>query len=374
MLFEICLKFVYFFFFSYTNMNTRSNRNSRSTNRTVSMGTSAKSKTKSYSSTNYKTNNNNTANTANSAGSILRAIEKKDYKKLEMLVKKAKKTDLRKERSIGSFTGRYVDYAAKKGLTKMTDLLMKHTNQRDKVSVRHFTPLMYAVKNDDVKMIEMLVKNHKERIALDGTFYGESVLDIALEAKKDSTSPALELLLKSGAKPNKNPTGNMTPLQYTILSERTPDVMLSQIQTLLKYGADPKQKFVNPETHEEESSLHLLIEAEIETQALNRNNGSHETKLRDTIKMMISKGVSINSKSYLGVTPLVKAMYAPKGLTNTHVKLLEILLSLGAKTTHRDKNGKTVLQVFDEKIKAEKPNNNKETVYSKIRRLLQNSA
>jgi len=151
----------------------------------------------------------------------------------------------------------------------------------------------------------------------------------------------IEALLDAGARPNDHESDDYTPLAHAAYIGD-----LSAVQTLVRHGADVKQRFMQGQT-----ALHVagsdkvaefLVESGADVSAVNDDGFApliYSEAKGDIarVKLLVRLGVHLNVLDNEGYTPLIHA--AHKG----NVEMVKALIAGGARVDMHDKYGLTAL-------------------------------
>lgn len=180
------------------------------------------------------------------------------------------------------------------------------------------TALIYAIRNKDPKITELLVEKADLNMRDDN---GNTPLYAALKDKKEGL---FEMLLEKGADVNSSgspseKTKNQTVLYVAIIQGRE-----DLIQKLLDKGADPNIA--------DSTGALPLSEAVLRRDANPR-----------VVKMLLDKNANPNAQETDGTTPLMYAAENNQINPDTRNEIVQMLLDKGADKTIKNKEGKTAL-------------------------------
>lgn len=204
------------------------------------------------------------------------------------------------------------------------------------------SPLITAVKNQDVAQVRTLLAAHADVNALDAD--GSTALHWAAEA---DNLPLMDLLLAAGAKPSIATRYNITPLYFACNNGDA-----AAIDRLLKAGADP-----NSTSHEGQTALmtaaaagraeavHLLLAKGAKVDIVEPYRGqtalmwaSAEGNAAAAAEL-IEFGANVNAKSKTGFTALLLAV------RGNHIEAAKVLLKHGANIEDAAPDGTTALNM-----------------------------
>ena len=240
----------------------------------------------------------------------------------------------------------------------IVELLIQHganVNANDKWG---YTPLGYAVYNDDLDFMNILVANGADVNTKDPS--GETALHYAATSGR---TEAVKLLLEAGANISTKSGRGQTAL-HAILDIRNSDYnqyrqSKDTVELLFAKGAD-----VNLKDKDGRTPLHLAAEsADGDIVKLLLDKGAkinekddefgftalhHAARLgkKNTAELLIAGGADINAKDKQGHTPLYVAV-------NHDYKFAEFLISKGADSGIRTESGQTLLQLAQQRKQAE---------------------
>ncbi|AVV78177.1 MULTISPECIES: ankyrin repeat domain-containing protein [Leptospira] len=253
----------------------------------------------------------------------------------------------------------------KKDLNSVLELLKQNQNVNLKDSLGN-TPLILAVKSENLEMVRLLL----EHTSIDLEIKGELQRTALMWAISWSNLEVTSLLLKKGAKVNARGLIRMTPLIYAMNSD---DPNLEIVKLLIDYGAN-----VNDADSNGETSLRFAIELgwQEAVQLLVENGAPIEHPLAahhhsyqlmghlflvafyghfDILNYLLTKGFDIDAKDEKGRTLL---MIASQGNRKGHLECVKLLIELGANPKLKDDEDKDAKTILKNLINTNKENNN----------------
>ncbi len=197
----------------------------------------------------------------------------------------------------------------------LVELLIQHgadVNAKDKWE---FTPLHYAIHNDESDFVDILITKGADVNAVNR---GEIPLQTAVNVGKRE---AVQSLLKAGANITAKNNKGLTALHFAAMSDDR-DI----VELLLDKGADINAK----DRQHGYTALH-------HTARLDKRNAA---------EMLIARGADINAKDKQGHTPLYVAV-------NNDYKIAELLIEKGADSSIRTESGQTLLELAQQRKQLE---------------------
>jgi len=171
--------------------------------------------------------------------------------------------------------------------------------------------LALAVRNDDSKAIDDILKTQKLPVDYKESYYEQTLLALAIQNKKKI---AIVALLKHGANPNEliGDPKDATPFIYAI--ENVENCDLFYVESLLKYGADPNLEIKNPKPgYYFAHSIPLLVAIG------NRKDNGNECV--DLIRLLVDKGANINYCPENSLTDICEGVIYQSLISNSMVTL-----------------------------------------------------
>lgn len=243
------------------------------------------------------------------------------------------------------------------GRRDIFDLLIQCGANVNAKDYEGFTPLYFAIHNDDSDFMNILIANGAEV----NTKYpgGETLLK---SAAKTGRTEAVQFLLEAGANINENDNGRTAlHAMLDIGSSNYNKYRLSKdtLELLLSKGAD-----VNLKDKDGRTPLHfaaesadgdiveLLLDKGADINAKDDESGftalHHAAQFgnENAAELLITRGADINAKDNQGHTPLYTAV-------NHDYKFAEFLISKGADSGIRTESGQTLLQLAQQRKQAE---------------------
>ena len=212
-------------------------------------------------------------------------------------------------------------------------------NERDETGR---TPLMYAVKRENIKIIELLLKAGAEIEGSDNNKDTPLVFAVSNRNKE-----IIQMLLKAGANPSATNINEKSVLNYAV-NTNICDVNI--VRMLLEAGADLKQADITGGTplmyavkRENIKIIELLLKAgadqgEEDTGKTPLIYEVEEENIKN-IELLLNAGADPNKADKTGITPLLYAV------DKENIKIIELLLEKGADPGQTDINEATALMV-----------------------------
>ena len=187
--------------------------------------------------------------------------------------------------------------------------------------------LLFAIKQDDMVRCRFLVERCKANVNFYYTAYAvyTSPLSMAVDLNK---LHIIRYLLEHGADVNVN-YKNVPYLHYPF---RHPDIF----RYLVEYGNN-----VNVNIRDINNATPLMKRC-----LFNHNNNRLLSELNN-IRLLLARGVDVNSVDNLGKTALI---YTVQSYSTDTIERINILLEAGANINIRDRDGITVLQYIRNRI------------------------
>ena len=237
---------------------------------------------------------------------------------------------------------RGVHLAAYFGLLETMIALLKDQDGLEAQDTRDWTPLFYAVHNDQEAMVKLLLEKGANLNINDGGFVHHSLL---LYAVSKGYEGIVKLLLEKGANLEyKDGLDGQTPLSYAAMHGK-----VALVKLLLEKGADMESRRTLGRTALYDAAdrgckrtVELLVErgAELETKSSTGRTALYiaaESGYDDVTQLLVDKGAEIETKSSTGRTPLLAA--AESG----HELVTKLLLDKGADPVSKSTTGETPL-------------------------------
>ncbi|WP_331775453.1 ankyrin repeat domain-containing protein [Sulfurospirillum sp. 1612] len=260
-------------------------------------------------------------NSPNNELEIFKAIDSKDYEKINNLLKNGVSPCLKREKKYETYTN--VDFAFNHAIItgdiKIVKSFLPYIENITKPSCLYNPSLFYAIKNDDVKMIQFLIDSGADVNFPTKLYRKETPIQEALLERKIHSA---QKLIDNGASIDKN-------IGFQSLELAIKNLNIKVVQFLIDNKYD-----VNFQNKDGNTILHLMAMGIVE-----KNLQSIETY--------------IEKKEYIKRFPdtYVKAQEQVKRLkTNfkNYSKIAKLLLQNGADTKLKNNAGKTPLMIANE--------------------------
>ena len=235
-----------------------------------------------------------------------------------------------------------VHLAAHFGLLETMISLIKDQDGLEFQDTRNWTPLFYAVDNDQEAMVKLLLEKGANLNINDGGFFHHSLLLYAVSKGYEGT---VKLLLENGANLEyKDGLDGQTPLSYAAKYGK-----VALVKLLLEKGADMESRSTHGRTalfnaagRGHKRTVELLLErgAKLETKDSTGRTPLHEAAENgydDVIQLLVDKGAEVETKSSTGRPPLLAAA------ENGHEVVTKLLLDKGADPMSKSMTGETPL-------------------------------
>lgn len=339
--------------------SNRGNQNSQSPNgvrRRLNFNTINMTGNASNESTNYNSNTNN-------GNVMIRAIQNKRIRDVDMLLERFSKRDLHRPVYRYGFYAPYATFAALHGYRTIVKKIMERMNN-ERAHEEYTTPLFAAVENGDMKMIETLETlvprvNPKVTLSRDRVTVMHAVASLVASSAGANRRgaghrhilPIVRKLVSMGTPVDKQATdSNQTrPLQLIVQQKCRADIMYDVAKTLLESGAKANAKLKQLDLHtpmknygvvgaeENFGYIHILIKAFQYHQMTSPRN----MEILDVlIRLFKIRGANINAKTSEGHTPL---MFAAMEGNNA---MIHALLRHGASVSIKNKDGKKASDLY----------------------------
>jgi cytohesin len=197
----------------------------------------------------------------------------------------------------------------------LVELLIQQGADVNAKDVWGFTPLYYAIRNDESDFVDILIAKGAD---VNAVSRGGIPLQAAVHVGKRE---AVQSLIEAGAYIDAKNEKGRTALHFAAMLDYR-DIL----ELLLDKGADVNAK-------DEEHGYTAL---------------HHAARLgkRNAAEMLIAKGANINAKDKQGHTPLYVAV-------NNEYKIAELLIEKGADSSIRTESGQTLLELAQQRKQAE---------------------
>ena len=235
-----------------------------------------------------------------------------------------------------------VHLAAYFGLLETMVALLKDQDGLESQDTRDWTPLFYAVHNDQEAMVKLLLEKGANLNINDGGFVHHSLL---LYAVSKGYEGIVKLLLEKGANLEyKDGLDGQTPLIYAAMHGK-----VALVKLLLEKVADMESRGRSGRTalfHAAECGQKRIVELFLERGAkLETKTSTGRTPLYtaaenghdDIAQLLVDKGAELETKASTGRTPLLAAA------ENGHDVVTKLLLDKGADPWSKSSTGKTAL-------------------------------
>ena len=235
-----------------------------------------------------------------------------------------------------------VHLAAYFGLQETMIALLKDQDGLEVQDTRDWTPLFYAVHNDQEAMVKLLLEKGANLNINDGGFVHHSLLLYAVSKDFEGT---VKLLLEKGADLEyKDGLDGQTPLSYAAMHGK-----VALVKLLLEKGADMEFRstlgrtaLFNAADRGHKRTVELLLErgAKLETKSSTGRTPlftAAESGYDTVTQLLVEKGAELETKSPTGRTPLLAAA------ENGHEVVTKLLLDKGADPASRSTTGETPL-------------------------------
>ena len=264
-----------------------------------------------------------------------------------------------------------------RNLVEVEHLLRQGANTEAR-STNGVTPLMEAAEAGDISILSLLLDHGASATAKDEQ--GETALT---KAARGGWVRIVKLLARLSETPDKNhalfaavegvpvklamdePTVPIPPQSQTAESDVS---WTASVEALLNSGVDIEARSEDGSTpliaaagYAQADVLRLLIRRGAKINARDKYGNtpliaaacecalSTMNSAYDVVKLLLDEGASVNARNYKRETPLIMA----SGMTGDS-KVLELLLTNGADTRLKDKNGKTALAIAEESHRDDK--------------------
>jgi ankyrin repeat protein len=180
------------------------------------------------------------------------------------------------------------------------------------VTFQNFTPLMVAIKQGHINVVEMLLEGGADSITPRSLFGAEDMTALMLAAMLGHIEITNLLLKKSSTLVNKINSNNSSALDYAVSRN-----YLAVSEMLIRHGADPN--IADPDNGH--TSLF---------------NATREN-LTEMVRFLIDHGANIKHEDKFGDTAIDNAVF------NQNIEVVEMFLDSGFDLNHKNKKGVTIL-------------------------------
>lgn len=238
------------------------------------------------------------------------------------------------------------DAASFLGTEKIVKLLLNHGANVDTKNNSGFTPVMHAVFEDNVKVLEMLIAVGANVDA------GNDYTPLHVAASQSKNLKTLKLLIDAGADLEVKDKNGKTPLNWAVKKEN-----IDTINVLIDAGANVNAISSRGTTLHQATAVSnniniykLLLKAGADVNARNEHDYSpllsalFYSRSLDVVKLLLDAGCDINEKSNNnGFSPLHEAVQK-----SSNVGIVKFLLKSGADARAKAKYGYSPLHVAAE--------------------------
>lgn len=293
---------------------------------------------------------------------IFRAIKNNNYERVETLLKE----NSINAHMLNNFKQTPLYYACYLNRFKIVLLLIQYDvdiNNGVNVNVKKtggMTPLHISCKNNNEKIIDLLLKNGAN--VNSKTKYGYTPLHMSCENDKKNIK-IIEMLLKNGANPNIQNEFSVLPIDFCIkytyprLEKDIVDLLLNyganiQLETILHYKPHyGKRTEKEDETlfeiiekiYNNTNTLHINVQCKYGMTALNTACDHNSYKI---VNFLIEKGANVNIPNNNGNSPL--HTICKKRIDKIEYNIIELLLQKGADVNAQNNDGQTPLHLIME--------------------------
>ncbi len=268
------------------------------------------------------------------------ALKNKDKKIIDNILKTDAVKMLNKENISNQKTPFHQAVALKK--LDIVHKMISYGASVNKEDGNQTSPLIIAVRNDDIKMIEMLISSGAD-------VFNSPVLYESITSYRND-NPLFDTLMKYSPDINASDSSGTTPLMRAIECQKE-----TIVRKLIDAGADIERVTANNKNAlffiGRTDFKHLIKEFVDKGLDINHENSSGNTALQemfigayyndDNVKAMVDAGADINKKDSRGTTVLYRSL-----LYQPNISLAEWLINKGADIHITDNSdGGTILQL-----------------------------
>ncbi|MBR1436990.1 MAG: ankyrin repeat domain-containing protein, partial [Synergistaceae bacterium] len=186
-------------------------------------------------------------------------------------------------------------------------------------TVSGYTPLMFAMQNEDTKILKYLLSHGADPNIRNNRGFTSLI--------QNTDNEKIELLLNNGADPNVTDCMNCTLLN-ALCKCSLGDEKVKTVKILLSHGADPNIQ----DTYDRSLPLMNCV-----------RDGDFSENTVQAVKYLLEAGAEVNARDDSGNTAL---MYAAKSGGEHQISVIKILLDNGADPSMRNNEGDSALDII----------------------------
>jgi hypothetical protein len=300
----------------------------------IKLGVQLSQYNKTYVSEMYKTNNY-VLNNLNDESPLYNAVKNNNIPLVKILC------DIGIDPNLSDKNSLPLIKATEMNLSNIITILINATKDVNIKDINDKTPLINAIINNNIDIINLLIKKRASVDYLNPLYYAVISNNIDI----------VQLLIKAGASVNQL-NGNQENILYQVLNNNNNNINIDIIKLLIDnnididnsdtYGYTPFDKAVN---NNNSDVLKLLIEKETDINKLNTNGENLLYRALDNnninidiIRLLIDKGIDVNKLSNSNISPLFFAIR-----NNNNIDVIKLLIDKGVDINNIDNNGFTAL-------------------------------